>query len=181
MSVALHFGDACDVESARQAAQLLDLVSDPSVRCSFRSVFSYALGLGADYEMALRVAEEAALRDATMRRFRIDLRLRGRSPCPCGLAQVRRIHEALGSSLSAARDCTDAAGEQNVYAATVRLLLQEHRFADACALEPPDASRALPGLRGEVIVSRGLALACIGRGGDALALADEASRMTQCF
>ena len=47
-------------------------------------------------------------------------------------------------------------------------------MTDACGLEPPDLNRALPGMRAEVWASRALALACLGRVQEALALAERA-------
>src|SRR5262249_33908214 len=150
LSVALHFGDAPDLRSARQVAQLLELVSDPLVRCSFRSVFSYALGLGAEYENALSIADEL-ISDATTHRvdFGLTYGFAGMARAFAGLKRYDEAYAALEKSLRAARDCTDVEGEQNVYAIQVRVLLQEQRFADACSLEPPDVSRTLAGLRGE--------------------------------
>ncbi len=53
--------------------------------------------------------------------------------------------------------------QQAVYAGRVRALLHEGRIREACALEPPDLTDALPAMRGEVWGARGLGLACIGR------------------
>ena len=180
VSLALRFGDLPTLEGARQAEQLLDLVGDPSIRCSFRSVYSSALVLGAYYEDALRVAQDLVHDAATSR---VDFGLTyGYAVSALALAGHHRFneaHSALGHALSAARRCTDAVGEQNVYAIRVRILLQEGRIAEACAVEPPDVSDALPAIRGEVKASRGLALACAGRADDAMGLAAEALQSTQ--
>ena len=183
ISFALRFGELPNLAEARQSEQLLSLVGDPSVRCSFRSVYSSALVLSAQYQEALRVAQEL-VDDAEASHVDFGLTY-GHAVSALALAGNHRFdesHVALDSSLSTARRCTDAAGEQNVYATRVRVLLQEGRLGDACALEPPDISQALPGLpgiRGEVMASRGLALACAGRAEEASFLAEAASRATQ--
>jgi DNA-binding NarL/FixJ family response regulator len=180
ISFALRFGELPKLAEARHAEQLLGLVGDPSVRCSFRSVYSSALVLSANYQDAFRVAQEL-VDDAE--RNHVDFGLTyGHSVSALALAGSRRFedaHVALDSSLSTARQCTDEVGEQNVYATRVRILLQEGRLIDALSLEPPDVTEALLGIRGEVMASRGLALACAGRAEDASFLAQEASRTTQ--
>jgi DNA-binding NarL/FixJ family response regulator len=180
MSLALHLGEAPDLDYGKYESQLLDLVVDPSVRSSFRSVYSYALCIGAYYEDALRVADEL-IHDAET--YRVDFGLTYghavRARALAGLRRFREAHDAFECSAAAARACGDAIGEQNVYAIRVRVLLQEHRFAEACAMEPPGVTNGLPGMRGEVLASRGLALACVGRGADAWLVTDEASRATR--
>jgi DNA-binding CsgD family transcriptional regulator len=180
LSLALRFGERPDLIDGRRAEQLSILVEDPSLRCAFRTVYSYALALAAFYDDALTIASEL-ISDA--RQNHVDFGLTyGEAVNAIALAGRRRFveaHLALDRSLKAARRCTDLVGEQNVYATRVRVLLQEGRTAEACALEPPDVSSALPGIRGEVTASRGLALACIGRDEEALQLAAEASTATQ--
>jgi DNA-binding CsgD family transcriptional regulator len=180
ISLALRFGEAPNLAEARQSEQLLSIVGDPSVRCAFRSVYSSALVLSAHYEDALRVAQEL-VDDAA--KSRVDFGLTyGYAVSALALAggrQFDQAHVALDSALSTARRCMDAVGEQNVYATRVRILLQEGRLTEACALEPPDVSKALLGIRGEVMASRGLALACAGRAKDASSLAEAASQTTQ--
>ena len=46
--------------------------------------------------------------------------------------------------------------------------LQRGLAAEACSLEPPDLGRALKAMRGEVLGSRALAFACVGRLDEAL-------------
>src|SRR5262249_19882658 len=147
---------------------------------SFRSVYSSALGLGAHYRDAHRVSEEL-IRDAATNHVDFGLTY-GHAVKATALAGLRRFeeaHAALDSALEAARRCTDSVGEQNVYPTRVRVLVQESRVAEACALEPPELHNSLPGIRGEVLASRGLALASVGRGADAIRLAEEATSTTQ--
>ncbi len=177
---AMRFGELPPIEEARQTEQLLSLVSDPSTRCSFRTVYSSALALGAHYSDALRVSDDL-VQDASAHQVGFGLTY-GHAVNAAALAGCRQFDEAhrtLDRAWAAARRCTDAVGEQNVYATRVRLLLQEERVTEACALEPPDVSKSLPGIRGEVMASRGLALASVGQVDDAMLLAEEAGRVTQ--
>ncbi len=50
----------------------------------------------------------------------------------------------------------------------VRLLIQEGRALEACAIEPPDLELSLNAMRGEVIASRGLRLPSLGRVDEAI-------------
>jgi DNA-binding NarL/FixJ family response regulator len=95
------------------------------------------------------------------------------------LRRYEEAHEQLDAARDMARQFNDGFGIQNEYALRVRVLLQQGRPAEACAIEPPDLSRALKGMRGEVIGSRGLALACLGRLESARELARQAIECTQ--
>ena len=89
-----------------------------------------------------------------------------------GCAASPKLTSALSESHSQAVRCTDSFAQQGVYAGRIRAYLHEGRIAEACALEPPDLSDSLAGMRGEVWASRGLALACMGRIAEARGLAD---------
>ncbi len=60
----------------------------------------------------------------------------------------------------------------------MRVLLQEERRWRRARLEPPDLDAALPSMKGEVFSSRALALATIGRVGEATELATRAAALT---
>ena len=162
--------------------ELLPSVPDPFVRCSFRCMLSCALNLAAEYDHALRVSTEM---NDDAAEFRIEFALvyasimRGTA-----LAGLRRFDEAYGclnTAFNQAVNCTDSFGQQAVYSGRVRALLHEGRVAEACALEPPDLSNSLPGMRGEVWSSRGLALACIGRFSEARRYASRSVKSTRAL
>ena len=182
LSLGFRFGFIRHLDDARRGAELVASVSDPFSRCSFRSMHSCALALTADYERALTVANEL-VEDAT--RYRVDLAvpygLATRAVALAGLRQFDAAHEALDEAWRKARQYNDSYGEQNVYAIRLRVLLQEGRPAEACAIEPPNVKSAVKGMRGEVLGSRGLALACLGRLSEATELADEISRTTRAI
>ena len=182
LALGLRFGRVGSLSEAKRVAELLPSVSDPFVRCSFRSTFSCALNLAAEYSQALDVAR-GMVADAT--EFRVEFaRSYGELMTAAALAGLRRFgeaHDALAESFAQAVRCTDTFAQQAVYAGRVRALLQEGRLSEACALEPPDLSESLPGMRGEVWTSRGLALACIGRVDEALELAHMSETSTRAI
>ena len=91
------------------------------------------------------------------------------------------LREAIERSRRAARRINDENGLQNAYAIEMRLLLQEGRSSEACATEPPQLNDALPSMRGEVMASRALVLATIGRLEEARKLAAVAQRTTRAI
>ena len=182
LALGLRFGAIPSLETARNAEQLLPLVADPFVRCSFRSVYSFALALSAYYNEGERAAA-ALIDDANDSRVEFGLTY-GHTTRALALAGLRRFdeaHEHLDQAFDVARRCGDAYGEQNVYAARVRVLLQEQRFVDARRLEPPDLSFALPSMLGEVAATRALAYACLGRLDEALRMAESAPANTRAI
>jgi DNA-binding CsgD family transcriptional regulator/tetratricopeptide (TPR) repeat protein len=180
LSLGFRFGFVRHLSSARDVAELVPAVNDPFARCSFRSSYSWALVLGGYYEEALTQAA-ALLEDAS--KFRVDVALsHGHAMLGYSLAGLRQYDSALthlGSAADLARRFNDGFAIQNEYALRVRVLLQQGRAAEACAIEPPDISHAVKGMAGEVLASRGLALACLGRLDDALSLGRQAVARTQ--
>src|SRR5262249_12891407 len=159
--------------------QLLNIVRDPSVRCSFRSVFSGALILSAHYGDAHRVAGDLIRDSSESHSFGLTYGYANSALALAGQKQFVKAHDFLDEALKGARASGDAYGLQNVYTTRVRLLLQQRRIAEACLQEPPDVSDALPGMRGEVLGCRALALAAVGRSSDALELSNEARRSSR--
>jgi DNA-binding NarL/FixJ family response regulator len=178
----IRFGSIRGLPQARAVEELLPSVADPCVRCSFRGTFSCALNFAAEYEQGLRVAT-SMVDDATQ--FRIDFALPyGFLMQAAALAGLRRYgdaHDRLDAAYAQAVSCSDMFGQQAVYAGRVRVLLHEGKIADACGLEPPDPTSSLPGMRGEVWASRGLALACIGRLAEANRLAEQSVSATRAI
>jgi DNA-binding NarL/FixJ family response regulator len=180
LALGLRFGSVRGLVEAKSVEELLPSVPDPFVRCSFRCMLACALNLAAEYRHALRVATAM---DDDAAEFRVEFALvyasimRGTA-----LAGLRRFDEAYGclnTAFDQAVGCTDRFGQQAVYSGRVRAMLHEGRVAEACGLEPPDLSDSLPGMRGEVWSSRGLALACIGRLSEAERYAAQSVRTTR--
>lgn len=180
LALGIRFGAVPPLATARSVEELLPTVPDPFARGSFRCMFSYALSLAAEYPHALTVAQEMA-QDAA--EFRIEFALcYAHLMQGIALAGLRRFDEAfqtLNAAFAHAVRCSDPFGQQAVYAGRVRALLHEGKAAEACALEPPDLTDSLPGMRGEVWTSRGLALACIGRLDEAIRFATMGTQTTR--
>jgi ATP/maltotriose-dependent transcriptional regulator MalT len=179
ISVGLRFGYVRHLADARQVAELLPEVEDPIARCSFRSMYAWALTLACDYSTAFQEAS-ALIDDAT--EFRISVALPyGHATAAAALAGLKRYDEALDHTAQArveSRRCNDTNGEQNAYSIELRVLLQSGMAAAACAIEPPDLGAAVRWMKGEVLASRALALVTLGRVGEALRLALEAEAAT---
>lgn len=180
LSMGFRFGYVRHLKDARRVAELVPLVDDPFVRCSFRSMYSWALTLGCFYEEANDHAGRL-LEDAT--EYKVDVAVsHAQAMLGYSLAGLRRFHEAheqLRRAGSAARALNDPFAEHNAYALTVRVLLVEGRAAEACAIEPPDATDSVKSMRGEVLASRALALATLGRLTEAVDIGSEAACLTQ--
>jgi LuxR family maltose regulon positive regulatory protein len=170
----LRSGFVTGLDDARRAAELVPHLADPMARCSFRSVFSFVLALVCDYQRSLETTDEL-ISDASKHRINIALPYgwANRAMALSGLRRFEEAHESLRQAEGTARAVNDTYGMQNVYAIKVRMLLQQGAVAEACVIEPPEHTTSLPSIEGEMLASRGLALACIGRLDEA---ADHASR-----
>lgn len=179
LSVGFRFGFVQHVAEARRVAELVPAIRDPAVRCSFRSMFAWALVLTASYADALQEAD-GLIKDAA--EYRVDYALPyGHTAAAAALAGMRDFEGALDQVATAAGEAartSDEYGVQNAYSIKLRILVQCGRAADACAIEPPDLARSLPSMRGEVLASRALALATLGRVDPAIALAQDAMLIT---
>src|SRR5262245_46325973 len=96
-----------------------------------------------------------------------------------GLGRLQDAHLALDDAFREARRCNDEFGTQSVFASRIRLLVQEGRAREACALEPPELEGALPSMHGEVLASRALALTAGGRFEEARSQSAIARKLTQ--
>lgn len=179
LSVGFRFGRVEHLADAHRVAELVPSIDDPIVRCSFRSMYSWALLLGAYYSDAA-VQAQHLIEDAT--EFRIHYALTyGHATHAAALAGGRRFDDALESAErahAAAVSTRDDNGIQNAYSIRMRVLTQSGSAAEACATEPPDLSRALPSMRGEVWASRAVALATLGRVEQAMEAATAAAGFT---
>jgi DNA-binding CsgD family transcriptional regulator/tetratricopeptide (TPR) repeat protein len=182
VALGLRFGKVESLREAKTVEELLPSVPDPFIRCSFRCMLSCALNLAAEYGHAQRAAS-AMYEDAMEFRveFALPYALLMQGTAYAGLRKFHEAHECLSAALSHAVRCTDSFGQQAVYTGRVRALLHEGKVAEACGLEPPDLTNSLPGMRGEVWSSRGLALACIGRLEEARNLAERSFSSTRAI
>ena len=180
VSLGYRFGYVKHLKDARRVAELVPLVEDPFARCSFRSIFGWALTLGSFYEEAHKQAQ-LLLEEAT--EYRVDVAASyAHAMLGYSLGGMRRFdeaHEHLRLAGTAGKAMNDPFAECNTYALSVRVFLQQGRSAEACAIEPPDVTDSIKGIRGEVFSSRALALATLGRLSEAIELGAEAASSTQ--
>lgn len=182
LSLGFRFGFIQHMSEARNVAELVPGLHDPFARSSFRSTYTWALLLGGYYADA-RDQALAWLDDATI--FRVDVALSHAHAMLgyafAGLRNYADAHVHLDIAARMARRFNDEFAVQNEYALRVRTLLQQGLPADACALEPPALHDDLKGVGGEVIASRALALACLGRADEALELGRLAKSRTKAI
>lgn len=172
LGVGFHFGFIRHLAESRRAAELVDQVDDPFVRCSFLTVHAWALTLGAYYEEASEVTQRLLNNTIELRVDPVLPYAYSTHAIVCaGLGKQAEAYEAVDLADRFARRISDQNGSQNAYATRVRVLLQAGAQLEACALEPPDVGDALPYTRGEVLGTRALALASIGRVDEAAELA----------
>jgi ATP/maltotriose-dependent transcriptional regulator MalT len=178
----VRMGAVRSLANARSVLELVDQVEDPFARCSFRATFSMALSLGAFYEEG---HAQASLMYADAVEFRVDPVLpyaySALSLSLAGLGRFEDAYRALDDSARESRRCNDEVGLQNVFAIRTRVLVAEGRAKEACGIEPPDLSHSLRSGRGEVLASRGLALATVGRFAEARSFASEAAEATSAL
>ncbi len=92
LSLGFRFGYVRHLRDARRVAELVPLVEDPFVRCSFRSMYSWALTLGCFYSEANDHAQRL-LEDAT--EYRVDVAVsHAQAMLGYSLAGLRRFREA---------------------------------------------------------------------------------------
>jgi DNA-binding NarL/FixJ family response regulator len=175
LSVGFRFGFVRHLQDAHRIVELVPQISDPLLRCSFRSMYAWALLLGAFYSEAL---DQARLLILDAEEYRVDPALPyGHATAAAALAGLREFERAsdhISTAASEARRVNDENGMQNAYAIRTRILLQQGQVAEACAIEPPDVGNALRSMRGEVLASRSLVLASIGRVDEANSLVETA-------
>jgi DNA-binding CsgD family transcriptional regulator len=169
LGLELKLGSLESLDEARERAQLLAHVKDAVVRTSFRCVFSIALTLDADYDLAAKVAEDM-IADAEEHRldFALPYGYAAAASAYAGSKRYADANVALELGLSTSRRMSNFHAEDNTRALQIRVLAQQGRYVDACAVEVRSSKRHLRSLRGELFVSRALALGCAGRFGEAL-------------
>jgi DNA-binding NarL/FixJ family response regulator len=179
LSLGFRFGFIRHLSDARRVVELVPQLKDPLIRCSFRSMYSWALVLSAYYGEAL---EQARLLIDDAEEYRVGLALPyGNATSAAALAGLKEYDAAkehIAIARAEARRVNDFNGIQNAYAIQVRVLLEKGDVAEACAIEPPEVTHALRSMKGEVMASRALALASLGRVDDALSLSRAAASAT---
>lgn len=171
-----------DLTEADSAYELLSSIGDPLVVTAFQSVYSVALGLSARYQEAKVVSNQFL---HTARRFRLGFAL-PYAYCSVALAsggprEWEQGERALRHALALAKATRNAHAQQMVYSLAVRLALQRGRIHEALATDLPPLEAAIPSMRAEVLLSRALMLALVGRDQEAQEIADRLEGVTQAI
>jgi ATP/maltotriose-dependent transcriptional regulator MalT len=156
--------DNLDLAEADAAAPLLERLRDPLLISSFQSVYSLALGLAARYEDARLVANDFT---RTIRRYRLDFAIpyagATSALASAGLRNWADADATARDAILAAVRGRDEHAHQFCTALWMRVLAQQGRHQQALELELPTVEAPLPGARAELVASRALVLASIGR------------------
>ena len=163
LGVEFRFGTFESVQRAAKYHGLVSLVDDPVVRASFRSTYSTALALSAQYGRAKAVAIEL-IEDAASHRLEF-VRPYGLSTLGIALAGLRDFdaaEEVLHEAATIAASTGNSHAEFNAYAIVLRVLLQQGRVDEALRVTQPIGEPPGRGICGEVAATRALAHACRG-------------------
>ncbi len=163
-----------DLGEADLALTFLDRVADPLLVSAFQSTYSAALGLTGRYVEA-RMISDAFLE--TIEQYRLDFAkpyaLCAASLCAAGLKQWVYSRECAEAALSFSRANRDGHAQQLCLSQLIRVLVQQGRHREALILESPSVPDPLPAALAELVYSRALAYAGIGRLSDARRLSHE--------
>jgi ATP/maltotriose-dependent transcriptional regulator MalT len=153
-----------DLKEADTVRCLIPVTHDPIVVSSFLSGYAMSLGLAARYEDALTAGEELM---SVAERFRLGFALPygmlATALACTGLRQWRRAEELIQRALRRSRSAHDVHLGLLGASLLIRLLVQRGRAAQALHVSVPDMRGGLPGSVAEVMCSRAVALACMGR------------------
>ena len=143
---------------------LLSLSSNPHVICSFLIVYAQCLMLSGNYASALHICTEA---EESADRYGLNFAIPyAKTVQAFTLFGLKRFDEA-NSLIDHLIESTEAVGDTlslaNAHVARARLLLAQGAYADAVdETEPRLLHVATPGMQGESLATRALALACCG-------------------
>jgi DNA-binding CsgD family transcriptional regulator len=179
--IELRSGALRSLQFSRNAYEVIAQVEDPIARCSFRNVFSSALSVYGEYDLALAVAAELQ-HDAEAHRLDFVLPVASCTIAQafCGLRRFAEAERLLVEALQTGARSGDALLEPLAAALLVRLRAQDGRI-DAALSVPCELSESVVSVRGEFLASRALALACTDRLDEAVELATAAVQVTRAI
>lgn len=168
------------LEEAAMALHLLSKVRDPLIRTSFLNVLASVAILAAQYESALRISEQLA---AEARQYRLEFvlphALVARAGAELGLRRFGSSLSTLNQVKKIAVAQNDVHSQLNVAALILRLRISQGAAARGLREAPEQWERPpVPGMLGELIATRALALACSGSFDAATRASEEAGSHT---
>jgi ATP/maltotriose-dependent transcriptional regulator MalT len=164
------------------ASEFIDFAEDPHVVTSFLQQFAYALVLSGRYGDAVAIADrELTVAEKYGLRF-----VRPSARSSGGFAQLGLGNYAAARELfdQAERDAVELGDLHNALNARVgraRILLAHARPHEALEETRETTARALPGMYGEYVATRAIALACLGRRDEATRFATAAEGTSGSF
>lgn len=175
LQFAIRWGPLTEtLDSVAGSVELVERSTDPLVRTGFLQSYGSALGLVAQYEGSLRIAQRQ-LDEA--KRYRLEWvvphALEMQAIAQTGL---REFDGAL-KSLARARRLAEHQGNIHIQVNGVALTARVHLCCGAAeraveVLEVRDSRFTSPGMEGDYLATHALALACAGRTGDARTLVE---------
>ena len=178
MTYRSRFGQL-DLAEADAAYELHARVDDPLIVSSFQSAYSFSLALVARYDDSLRVSEEFL---GTTTRYRLDFAIpyahASAAAAAAGLRQWQQAQDIALEALDVARGTGDLAAQQHTFSVYMRILAQQRRQQVALKVEVPSLRGALSGARADVVCSRALVLASMGRVDDARRISQDVHHLT---
>jgi len=178
-----RFGSFGQFERARDASQLVDLVGDPYLRTAFRNVYAYICGQVGEYGEALcqlgRLDEEVARLGLGFVR---PYALLGRAIVSLGTRDFEGGFHYLDLACDEARGGHDTFVFASAAAIRARGLIALAHFRDAYEFARWDGGHVTRSMRGELVATEALALACLGEADAALdraAVAGSVSRAVE--
>jgi ATP/maltotriose-dependent transcriptional regulator MalT len=160
----LGLGDANSIID--DALGVVDLAeeADPVIATSFLNALSRALTCVGRYEEALDVANQSvSLADEKRLTFVTPHALVTRAIALLGLGAHQGVEDDLAEADSVAAQMRDRHNLFDVRAVRARLDLCRGEIADALRITEQEPRRVSPGMQGEYLATRALALACAGR------------------
>ena len=158
-----RFGSFTQFERARAASQLVDLVSDPYLRTAFRNVYAYICGQVGEYGEALnqlgRLDDEVARLGLSFVR---PYALLGRAVVSLSTRDFEGGFHYLDLACDEARSAHDRFVFASAAAIRARGLIALGHYRDAFEFARWDAGHVTRSMRGELLATEALALACLG-------------------
>jgi len=158
-----RFGSFSQFDRARAASQLVDLVTDPYLRTAFRNVYAYICGQVGDYGEAL---SQLGLLDDEVARMGLSFvrpyALLGRAVVSLGTRDFDGGFHYLDLACDEARSGHDTFVFASAAAIRARGLIALAHFRDAFEFARWDGGHVTRSMRGELIATEALALACLG-------------------
>jgi LuxR family transcriptional regulator, maltose regulon positive regulatory protein len=158
-----RFGSFRELERSRSASQLVDLVHDPYLRTAFRNVYGYISAQVGEYAEALeqlaRLDDEVARLGLTFVR---PYALLGRAMVSLGTRDFEGGFAYLDLACDEARGQHDTFVFASAAAIRARGLIALTHFRDAFEFARWDGGHVTRSMKGELVATEALALACLG-------------------